>query len=274
MVIVQTLCITGTRRLGRVHLYIKHHSTSMATTSSILLISSIYLLIFYNGANAITGYTRRPLDGYYCNTGLYDDVGQLDQLTCTRSCIMSATCILLMYTPITNTCLHLRRVPPCPRAILHPGIMIMRFRPSLQEQCLIPSLLSDNRIVRTDSGGSRVVTRKYKDGVVCLGTSNYNGGGLFYFSGPENPTVCPEVPMEIMAVHPSCTVAWVPYTTGDFLPRGAIVMGYWNGKPSYSTRHFIGSEQSFGWYIEGNGVASYAYFGDRIDAQFEILISV
>ena len=117
----------------------------MATSPFISLISSIYLLIFYNGTNAITGYTRHPLDGYYCNTGLYDDVGQLDQLTCTRSCIMSATCILLMYTPITNTCLHLRGVSPCPRAIPHPDIMIMRFRPLSQEQCLIPSLLSDNR---------------------------------------------------------------------------------------------------------------------------------
>ena len=51
-------------------------------------------------------------------------------------------------------------------------------------------------------------------------------------------------------------------------------MGYWNGKPSYSTRHFTGSEQSFGWYIEGNGVASYAFYGDQITAPFEILISV
>ena len=246
----------------------------MATTPSISLISSIYLLIFYNGTNAITGYTRLPLDGCYCNTGLYDDVGQLDQLTCTRSCIMSATCILLMYTPITNTCLHLRGVSPCPRAMPHPDSLIMRFRPLSQEQCLIPSLLSDNRLVRTDSAVSRVVARKYKDGVVCLGTSNDYGGSPFYFSGPDNPAVCPDVPMEIMAVHPSCTVAWVTYTAGDILPRGAIVMGYWNGKPSYSTSHFTGSEQSFGWYIEGNGVASYAFYGDQITAQFEILISV
>ena len=141
----------------------------MATRSCIPLISGIYLLIFYNETNAITGYTRRPLNGYYCNTGQYKDMGRLDQLTCTRSCIMSDTCILLMYTPITNTCLHLHGVPPCPRAIPHPDIMIMRFRPSLQEQCLIPSHLSDNRLVRTDSGISRLLARKYKDGVVCMG---------------------------------------------------------------------------------------------------------
>ena len=170
---------------GRVFLYRNHRIPSMATTSCISLISGIYLLIFYNETNAITGYTRSPLNGYYCNTGQYKDVGRLDQLTCTRSCIMSATCMLLMYTPITNTCLHLHSVPPCPRAIPHPDIMIMRFRPSLQEQCLFPSHLSDNRLVRTDSGISRLLARKYKDGVVCLGSSNDYGGSPFFSAAPR-----------------------------------------------------------------------------------------
>ena len=32
-------------------------------------------------------------------------------------------------------------------------------------------------------------------------------------------------------------------------------MGYWNGKPSYSTRHIKGLEHSFGWFVEGSDVA-------------------
>ena len=119
-----------------------------------------------------------------------------------------------------------------------------------------------------------MLARKYKDGAVCLGSSNDYGGSPFYFNGPENPTVCPDVPIEIMAVDPSCTVAWVTYTTGDVLPRGAIMMGYWNGKPSYSTRHIGGLEQSFVWFVEGSDVAFYKYFGSQTTTQFEILISV
>ena len=76
-----------------------------------------------------------------------------------------------------------------------------------------------------------------------------------------------------MAMYPSCTVAWVTYNAGEILPRGAIVMGYWNGKACYSTRHLVGSEQSFGWYVEGNDVATYAYFGRKTSAVFGILTS-
>ena len=232
------------------------------------------LLISYKRANGIIGYTHRPLDGHFCNTGLYRNVGQLNQLACTRSCIISTTCMFLMYNPHNKTCFHLQGSQPCHLATPNPEIMIMRFRPSLHEKCLVPSQHHNDRLVVTSSGLQRVLSRKYKDGVLCLGVSDNHANSPFHFAGPDVTTVCPDVPKEIMAVHPACTVAWVIYNAGEILPRGAIVMGYSNGKPCYGTRHLISSEQSFGWYVEGNDVATYDYFDRKTSAVFGILTSV
>ena len=243
------------------------------TRTSILACSMIaLLLIYHNRVEGIVGYTRRPLDGYFCSTGQYASVGQIDQLACTRSCILHTSCMFLMYNPKNKVCLHLQGSQPCYLATPDPEIMIMRFRPSLQEQCVVPSTQSNDRLLRTSIGYYRILSRKYKYGVLCLGLSLADGN--FYFAGPDTTTVCPDVPIEIMAVHPSCTVAWVTYTAGEVLPRGAIVMGYWHGKPSFSTRHADGPEQSFGWYVEGNDVATYDYLYRRTATTFEILVSV
>ena len=242
-------------------------------TISILSCNIVALLLLYNNrAKGIVGYTRRPLDGYFCSTGQYTSLGQLDQLACTRSCIISASCMFLMYNPKSKTCLHLQGSQPCHLATPDPEIMIMRFRPSLPEQCVVPSSQSNDRLLRTSTGYPRILTRKYKDGVLCLGLSLTNGN--FYFAGPDVTTVCPDVPIEIMAVHSSCTVAWVTYTAGEVLPRGAIVMGYWHGKPSFSTRHVDGLQQSFGWYVEGNDIATYHFQIRQTTITFEILVSV
>ena len=240
---------------------------------SIFVCDIITLLLIYNNrAKGIVGYTRRPLNGYFCNTGQYTVVGQLDQLACTRSCIISASCMFLMHHPKNKTCLHLQGSQPCHLATPDPEIMIMRLRPSLQEQCLIPSSQSNDRLIRTSTGHTRMLSRKYGYGIICLGLSLPIG--YFLFAGPDVTTVCPDVPADIMAVHPSCTVAWVTHTAGEVLPRGVIVMGYWHGKPSFSTRHNDGLEQSFGLYVEGNDMATYNFHGRQTPIIFEILISV
>ena len=246
----------------------------MNRKTTLLYTYIVLLLISFKQAIGIIGYTLRPLDGYFCNTGLYTNVGQLTQPACTRSCIVSSNCMFLMYSPHTNTCLHLQGSHPCHLATPNPEIMIMRLRPSLQEQCLFPTQHSNNRLLVTSSGYPRVLSRKYNDDILCLGVSNNVMNSSFYVAGPEVTTVCPDVPKEIMAVHPSCTVAWVTYSAGEILPRGAIVMGYWNGKPCYSTRHLIVPQQTFGWYVEGHDVATYAFFGRKTSAVFDILISV
>ena len=246
----------------------------MATPPREILIFVLYCLICLNRAVGIRGYTRRPLNGYFCGQGFYSFMGQIDQEGCTRLCIISDNCASLMYNIPNKACMYQQGLEPCHLATPNPAMMLMRFRPSLQERCLIPSDLFDHRLVRTDSGGTRVLSRKYENGAICLGVSDYIANSTFHFTGPEDPTVCPDVAMEIMAIDTSCTVAWVTYSAGDVLPRGAIVMGFWNGKPSYSTRHLFGPEQTFGWYVEGSDVATYNSLGHHNDTTFDILISV
>ena len=115
--------------------------------------------------------------------------------------------------------------------------MVMRFRSSLDEQCVVQSHPSYDRLIDSETGKNRVISRKYQNGALCLGVFNNDGiDDSFHFQGPGDPIVCPDVPMEIMAVHPSYTVAWVMFTAGDILPRGAIVTGYWNGNLSYKKK--------------------------------------
>ena len=105
--------------------------------------------------------------------------------------------MLLMYHPHNNTCFHLQGSQPCHLATPNPEIMIMRFRPSLHEQCLVPSQHPNDRLVVTSNGLARVLSRKYKDGVLCLGVSDNHANSHFYFAGPDVTTVCPDVPKEI-----------------------------------------------------------------------------
>ena len=156
----------------------------MNTDTLLLYKCVVLLLISYKRANGIIGYTRRPLDGYLCNTGQYINLGLLNQLACTRSCILSTSCMFLMCNPYNKTCFHLRGSQPCHLATPNPEIMIMRFRSLLYEQCLVPSEYPNDRLVATSSGHPRVLSRKYKNGVLCLGASNSHEDRSFYFAGP------------------------------------------------------------------------------------------
>ena len=144
----------------------------MGIASFQLYIMALHLLMCKQ-ANAIVGYTRLPLDGCHCSTGLYTDMGQIDQQACTRSCIISKVCVLLTHSHHCKTCKHLEGFEPCHQATTDAEIMMMRFRPSLDEQCVIPSHRADNRLVVSDTGVLHPIT-VYRTGffVVFLG-----GGG-------------------------------------------------------------------------------------------------
>ena len=130
--------------------------------------------------------------------------------------------MLLMYHPHNKTCFHLQGSQPCHLATPNPEIMIIRFRPSLHEQCLVPSQHPNDRLVVTSNGLARVLSRKYKDGVLCLGVSDNHANSHFYFAGPDVTTVCPDVPKEIRDPLTGPPSHWSPISLVPFslVPHG------------------------------------------------------
>ena len=80
---------------------------------------------------------------------------------------------------------------------------------------------------------------------------------------------------EIMSVSPFCTLAWVPYTAEDVLPRGAVEGGYLIGEgPTYSISVYRAGALKFGEYAAGHSVAYYYYNGVKTATEFDILVRI
>ena len=81
----------------------------------------------------------------------------------------------------------------------------------------------------------------------------------------------------LLTVHPNCTMAWVPYTAGDVIPRKAIVTGMLaNGRRLYSilSWHAAVGKWIAGVYAEQDAAAYYPYTDSNAVTQFDILVFV
>ena len=90
--------------------------SAMGIPSFQLYIIALHLWMS-NQANAITGYTRRPLDGHFCRKGVYKEKWQHNRQACTRSCMISETGVLLINNPHSKRCSHLEGSQPYHQAM-------------------------------------------------------------------------------------------------------------------------------------------------------------
>ena len=82
---------------------------------------------------------------------------------------------------------------------------------------------------------------------------------------------------EILSVSPNCSLAWMPYITGDTVPVAALKLGYVTGKgPTYSIRvnRLDLNTDKFGVYATGDNVAYYYFFGSQSATEVDILVQV
>ena len=255
----------------------------MTALITCLFLQTVYIRAII-GNTCIRKFTRQPLNGYHCNIEYYTNVTNLRRHRCTSLCIKDPQCWVLSYNHESSYCLM--GSEPCTSAEVHPHFSLMVFREKEDETCVswIPPL-NDSAIP-----ARLVETRPHLNpnhhaalGRMTIGQNIYLGTVLTpwavrsgYFPIDGNEVVEP-TNYELLLVSPNCSIAWVPYTTGDMVPAAALKLGYVTGKgPTYSIRVYAAdvNADKFGVYATGDSVAYYPHFGTPSATEVLILTRV
>ena len=220
-------------------------------------------------------YTNRPLDGYYCNSHQYILNDNIREDICKWDCFQSRKCGAMSYNPMSGTCMLATQ--PCAVAEKHSEYRLMVFSHQEHEECAVwvgdQAHIVPARIVTTGGGG--YVARIAVDGNILVGNGNRPRQGWYTYIAHEGRQI--KYPNhDFLTVHLNCTMAWVPYTAGDVLPRRALVTGMSNGRRLYSSRSWHASANTWvaGVYAESDSAAYYPYSASNAVTSFDILVAV
>ena len=224
----------------------------------------------------IQKYTNVPLDGYYCEGIMNIFSGLATEAICKQTCFRSPTCGMVAYNTVNGSCLLTSQ--PCAVARKHAQYRLMIFRQEKNVECTVwvrdQAGIIPDRVVTPDS--LNYVARIAVGGDILVGSGNLpgnnwnthiaHGGRQIYYPNQD-----------LLTVYPNCTMAWVPYTAGDALPRKAIVTGMLaNGRRLYSILSWKANigQWVVGVYAEKDTAGYYPYSGSNAVTQFDILVSV
>ena len=221
-------------------------------------------------------YTNQPLDGYFCDGYQHFTGNKANENICKQACFTSPKCGAMSFNPVDGTCLLATQ--PCALARKHTEYRLMVFRKEEQVQCAVwvrdQAGIVPTRMVANENG--RLVARVAVDGNVLVGVADKPGQNWKTYIAHEGREIFyPN--QEFLTVHPNCTMAWIPYTAGDVLPRNAIATGRLaNGRRLYSIKswHAPGRVWVNGVYPEGDTEAYYPYYGSNAVSKFDILVLV
>ena len=216
-------------------------------------------------------YTNRPSDGFLCVGHVYDNT---NENICKQACFGSATCGAMSFNPVSGICQLATQ--PCVLVEKHDEYRLMVFRPEEQVQCAVwvgaQAGITPSRAVT--AGSSTYVARVAIGGDVLVGYGLKIGDNFLTFIAHEGQ-MSNYPSQDLLTVHPNCSMAWVPYTAGDVLPRNALVTGMLaNGRRLYSSQSWHVSVWVAGVYAEEDTAAYYASGGSNAVTQFNILVSV
>ena len=250
--------------------------------TGICVLFVIYLLFRNEAISCIRKYTNRPLNGYHCAHGHYANFTNTSRPYCTRTCLRDRQCASISFNMEINFCQLSHK--PCAVAEADPGFVLMNFRLNEDENCVT---WESNGV---ETGGTlperlveRFISIHAAVGRIQIGENIHvgqidfpavHGNGYFAVEGIEHYE---HTNYKLLTVSSNCSLAWVPYTTGNTLPRQAVVAGYLSGwGPTYSIRVWrpdLGS-MMYGVYVTGDHVARYCYYGVVTVSELEILVQV
>ena len=235
----------------------------------------LYEKLIESSARGNQRYTNRPLDGYYCNSHQYFVDDNIREDICKWRCLQSRGCGAMSYNPMSGTCMLATQ--PCAMAETHSEYRLMVFSRQEHKECAVwvrdQAHIVPARIVTTGSGG--YVARIAIGGNTLVGNGNLPGQNWNTYIAHEGQQIYyPN--QDFLTVHPNCTMAWIPYTAGDILPRKALVTGMLKGRRLYSSRswHQPGNTWVAGVYAEDDTAAYYPYSGSNAATSFDILVSL
>ena len=226
-----------------------------------------------NATVAIAKFSHGYLGGYYCVRDYFKTIFNISRHICTLSCMDSDACFLLAYHHQRYTCSLGHK--PCVIAEAREHHTTMVLRANLEQNCLVwnqwDTFNDFPRVVSSDTS-PRSVARNMQETSIFVGTMNYPGDGVSFFAIGGNEIMYQD--SEPLSVHPNCSLAWMPYTVGDPLPKRAMATGNIEGRVAYSIR--VGSlyDETFGFYYKGEQAGYYGHYGYHEVLDFDVLINV
>ena len=249
---------------------------NMKTTSMIILAVVLFVSVT---VTVVAKFTNRPLNGNFCNDTCYMNLTNTFQHQRLHRCLSNSQCATLSYNPVGRYCLL--RSEPCPSATLHPQFMMMVFRETERHHdCIswIPKTgtTTDYRLFTSTAGYQYNLGRSLEEDNQITG---FAYGMHLRIPDRESNRENLVDEYELLAVSPSCTLAWVPYNAGDTFPDGVLQTGLRNGVAVYSImvpRVYRGNPyQRFGFYVAGEDVGYYTWHSNiHRPSEMYILVKV
>ena len=222
----------------------------------------------------MTMYTNRPLNGFCCPDGNFENITDIDQPQCTRRCLINQACKVMSYNPTDRVCI-LGDVA-CDVAVRQPNYMLMVFRAEFSLDCSVWR-------PKTNPFSARTVDTRVGNLHEAVSGKQVEVDFLVGHGRPEIPPSSfvrngREVSYQdvsVLTVNPACTLAWVPYTAESTLPKNALVCGQIAG-PTYCAQMWRPDVQRmiYGHYPDGGTAGYYAYYGVKSVAEIDILTRV
>ena len=225
-----------------------------------------------NATIAITKFSHGYLDGYYCVSDYFKTMFNISQHICTLSCMDSDACFVLAYHHRRHIC-SLGHEPCVIAAREHHMTMVLRH--NLEQNCLVWNQwdrFNDFQGVVRSGTSPLSVARNVQETSIFIGTMNYPGDGVSFFAIEGYEIGYQDT--EPLSVHPTCSLAWMPYTVGYPLPKRAVATGNIEGRVAYSIQ--VGSlyDETFGFYYKGEQAGYYGHYGFQEVIDFDVFISV
>ena len=222
--------------------------------------------------------TRWPLLHYRCIPNSSDEVifRQVARPQCEWKCLSMESCRYININPSNVSCeLGIGR---CMYLEPSDGYMVQAFT--------IPNHLciqwgSDQQMgretVQVFHGDMSLLAARIRHGSSMIVGKFLEDRGYFFGNseGQKISAVSTDDEIAILTIDEACIWSWIPYTSGEVLPVGAVIGGHLaSGSPTYVAimYHGGGRHPTFGYYSSENVMGSYEYSGVRTSTTMDILV--
>ena len=127
-----------------------------------------------------------------------------------------------------------------------------------------------------DGAARTLVSRIRRGSSIIVGKFLIDPGHfLGNYDGRKISAESPDDEIAILTIDEACTWSWLPYTSGEVVPVGAVIGGHLaSGSLIYVAKmyHDGGRLLSFGYYSSENVMGSYEYGGAHRTTTMDILV--
>ena len=197
----------------------------------IAIATLLHLCAFICGDNCNSKITRPALTGFRCVTKVYHNFTGIQAHTCTYLCITRKECTIVNYNIQQNVC-HLSN-GPCIVLEADDAFQVKYLGLVYRSDCFrwrTSSTFADSEMISSPNCHPTenicYLGRLVSSSNVLPGKYLHASGKVWtVFDGNEVNSVDGSSTKEILDVRPGCQLTWMPFSTGDPIPVGAVEGG-------------------------------------------------